>query len=139
MRKGHPLATQANSRGLSSRAANAGIRHRRCPGSRGPKLAEKGHSRRFALTVPNLMMALAQLAESDLIATLPRHLVKRHAARFHLVTRAVPISWTPDPVRVIASQAAMADPGISWLFKTIARSIGVGKQSPSVKAMRSRK
>ena len=83
-------------------------------------------------------MALVQLAESDLIATLPRHLVERHAARFHLVTRTVPIPWTPDPVRVIASQAAMADSGISWLFETIARCIGLGKAPRSGKAVRIR-
>ena len=88
------------------------------------KLAERGHSRRVALTVPNFMMALAQLAESDFIATLPRHLVERHATRFHLVMRPVPFPWTPDPVRVVASRAAMADAGVGWLFETVARCMG---------------
>ncbi|RQH12400.1 LysR substrate-binding domain-containing protein [Bradyrhizobium sp. RP6] len=87
------------------------------------RLAERGHTRRVALTVPNFMMALAQLAESDFIATLPRHLVERHAARFDLVMRPVPFPWTPDPVRVVASQAAMADAGVAWLFETVARCI----------------
>ena len=100
------------------------------------KLAEKGHSRRVALTVPNFMMALVQLAESDLIAILPRHLMERHAARFNLVSRPVPLPWTPDPVRVVASQAAMADAGITWLFETIARRFGSGTRSRSVKAPR---
>ncbi|UPJ63449.1 LysR family transcriptional regulator [Bradyrhizobium sp. 191] len=88
------------------------------------RLAERGHSRRVALTVPNFMLALAQLAESDFIATLPRHLVERHAARFDLVIRPVPFPWTPDPVRVVASQAAMADAGVAWLFETVARCLG---------------
>ncbi len=88
------------------------------------KLAERGHSRRVALTVPNFMMALAQLGESDFIATLPRHLVERHAARFDLVMRPVPFPWTPDPVRVVASRAAIADGGVAWLFETAARRIG---------------
>ncbi|MEW6147261.1 MAG: LysR family transcriptional regulator [Bradyrhizobium sp.] len=88
------------------------------------KLAERGHSRRVALTVPNFMMALAQLAESDFIATLPRHLVQRNAARFDLVMRPVPFPWTPDPVRVVASRAAIADGGVAWLFETAARCIG---------------
>jgi DNA-binding transcriptional LysR family regulator len=88
------------------------------------RLAEQGHSRRVALTVPNFMMALAQLAESDFIATLPRHLVERHAMRFGLVTRPVPFAWTPDPVRVVASRAAMADAGVAWLFETVARCMG---------------
>jgi DNA-binding transcriptional LysR family regulator len=83
------------------------------------RLAEQGHSRRVALTVPNFMMALAQLAESDLIATLPRHLVERHATRFHLVARPMPFRWTADSVRVVTSQAAMADAGIAWLFEVM--------------------
>lgn len=93
------------------------------------RLAERGHSRRVALTVPNFMMALAQLAESDFIATLPRHLVERHAARFGLVMRPVPFPWTPDPVRVVASQAAMADAGVAWLFETVARCTGPAARS----------
>ncbi|QIP05879.1 LysR family transcriptional regulator [Bradyrhizobium symbiodeficiens] len=93
------------------------------------RLAERGQSRRVALTVPNFMMALAQLAESDFIATLPRHLVERHAARFGLVMRPVPFPWTPDPVRVVASQAAMADAGVAWLFETVARCMNPATRS----------
>lgn len=88
------------------------------------KLAEKGLSRRIALTVPNFMVALAQLADSDLISTLPRHLVMRHAARFDLEALPVPFPWRADPVRVIASKAAMADAGIAWIFDAVARCLG---------------
>jgi len=129
MRKGHPLARKA------SLAAYLAAQHLLVSaigdalGVVDAKLAEQGHARRVALTVPNFMMALVQLAESDLIATLPRHLVERHAARFNLVTRPVPLPWTPDPVRIIASQAAMADVGIAWLFETMARCIGSGRRS----------
>ena len=38
-------------------------------------LAKRGLPRRVALTVPNFMMALALIAETDLIAALPRRLV----------------------------------------------------------------
>jgi hypothetical protein len=50
--------------------------------------------------------------------------------------RPVPLPSTPDPVRVVASQAAMADAGIAKLFETMARCIGSGTQSRSVKASR---
>jgi DNA-binding transcriptional LysR family regulator len=90
------------------------------------KLAEMGLSRRVALTVPNFMMALAQLAETDLIASLPRHLVARHAARFGLETAPVPLPWQKDPVRVVASKAAMADAGIAWMFEAVARCLEPG-------------
>ncbi|WP_291861505.1 LysR family transcriptional regulator [Bradyrhizobium sp.] len=101
------------------------------------RLAEKGLSRRVALTVPNFMMALAQVAETDLISTLPRHLVMRHAARFGLVVAPVPLPWRKDPVRVVASKAAMADAGIAWMFEAIARCLGQSvteaKRQPKVR------
>jgi DNA-binding transcriptional LysR family regulator len=88
------------------------------------KLAEKGLSRRVTLTVPNFMMALAQLAETDLVATMPRHLVQRHAARFGLETCHTPFPWRADPVRIVASKAAMADAGIAWMFDAVVRCLG---------------
>jgi DNA-binding transcriptional LysR family regulator len=133
MRKGHPIARKP------SFEAYVAAQHLLVSAIGDPlgvvdaKLVEKGLSRRVALTVPNFMMALVQLAESDLIATLPRHLVKRHAARFKLVMHPVPFPWTPDPVRLVASQAAMADAGIAWLFETMARCIGSVTSSRSVR------
>jgi hypothetical protein len=67
---------------------------------------------------------------------LPRHLVERHAARFNLVTRPLPLPWTPDPVRIVAS---LADAGIAWLFETMARCIRSATQSRSVEGKRHRK
>jgi DNA-binding transcriptional LysR family regulator len=98
------------------------------------RLAEKGLSRRIALTVPNFMMALAQLAETDLIATLPRHLVMRHARRFGLDVAPVPLPWKKDPVRVVASKAAMADAGIVWMFDAIARCFDGGGEIEATSA-----
>ena len=43
-------------------------------------LAKKRRSRRVAVTVPNFMMALAVISETDLIAALPRQLVAMHAS-----------------------------------------------------------
>jgi DNA-binding transcriptional LysR family regulator len=123
MRKGHPLARALNltayvkAQHLLVSAIGDAL------GIVDIRLAEQGHSRRVTLTVPNFMMALAQLAESDLIATLPRHLVEQHATRFHLVARPMPFRWTADPVRVVASQAAMADAGIAWLFEVLTNCI----------------
>jgi DNA-binding transcriptional LysR family regulator len=139
MRKGHTLARKPSLTGylaaqhmlVSAIGDAVGVVDRR--------LAEQGHSRRVAVTVPNFMMALVQLAESDLVATLPRRLVERHAARFNLVTRPVPLPWTPDPVRVVASQAAMADAGIAWMFETMARCFGSPMRARSVKGRRPRK
>jgi len=102
------------------------------------KLSEQGQSRRVVLTVPNFMMALVQLAEIDLVATLPRHLVARHAGRFNLTTCPVPLPWKPAPVRVLASKAAMADAGIAWLFETMERCMGVSLKARAAERRRAR-
>ena len=120
MRKGHPLARNPDLAGYLAMphmlVSAIGDAH----GVVDAKLAEKGYARRVALTVPNFAMALIQLADSDLVATLPRRFVARHADRFGLVTCPVPLPWTRDPVRVLASRAAMADAGIAWLFEALA-------------------
>jgi DNA-binding transcriptional LysR family regulator len=88
-------------------------------------LAKEGLSRRVVLTVPNFMIALATIAESDIIATLPRTLVQRHAKRFGLQLREIPLRSPrqPDAIGVVSTKAAMADAGVAWLFETVARGL----------------
>jgi DNA-binding transcriptional LysR family regulator len=81
-------------------------------------LAKRGLQRRIALTVPTFMMALAHLSGSDLIAALPRRLVRRHAAQFGLVYVDLPFKRKSDSIKVIATKAAMQDAGIAWLMET---------------------
>lgn len=124
MRRGHPFARDPS---LKSYLA---MRHMLVSaigdayGVVDQRLAEKGLSRRVALTVPNFMLALAQLAETDLVATLPRQLVMRHAARFGLELSPIPFAWRADPVRVVASTTAMADAGVAWMFDALASCLG---------------
>ena len=49
-------------------------------------LAKQGRSRRIALTVPNFMLALAVIAETDLISALPRTFVAMHGEHFGIVS-----------------------------------------------------
>ena len=79
-------------------------------------LAKRGLSRRIALTVPNFMMALAIVAETDLIAALPGQFLAMHAARFGVVTTKAPVELRRDHIRAVASKAAMKDAGVAWLF-----------------------
>ena len=76
-------------------------------------LAKHGLSRRIALTVPNFMMALAIIAETDLIAALPKQLMAMHAARFGVVSAKAPIPLRSDQIRAIATRSAMMDAGVS--------------------------
>ncbi len=121
MRRGHPFARNPNLKSYLGRRHMLVSAIGDAYGVVDERLAEKGMSRRIALTVPNFMMALAQLSETDLVSTLPKQIVARYAARFGLEVCPVPFSWVDDPVRVVASKAAMADAGITWMFEAIKR------------------
>ena len=79
-------------------------------------LAKHGLARRIALTVPNFMMALAIIAETDLIAGMPKQFMMRYAARFGVVSAKMPLSLRLDAICAIASKSAMMDAGVAWLF-----------------------
>jgi DNA-binding transcriptional LysR family regulator len=79
-------------------------------------LAEKGLSRRVALAVPNFMLALGLLAETDLVAAMPRSLISRQAERFGLVFAEAPLPLRSFTIRVVATRAAMMDAAVAWLF-----------------------
>ncbi|WP_375573710.1 LysR family transcriptional regulator [Ahrensia marina] len=78
-------------------------------------LAAQGLKRRVVLSVPLFLPALAMLADSPMIATLPAALVRLHAARFQL-------SFTPPPITVRTFQVHALrhvrdekNPMINWL------------------------
>ncbi len=83
-------------------------------------LAERGLSRRIALTVPNFMFALVVLAETDLIAALPRRFAAMHAARFGVVFLDAPLPLGRFRLNAAAPQSAMMDRGLEWLFGALA-------------------
>ena len=89
-------------------------------------LAKRGLSRRIALTVPNFMMALAIVAETDLIAALPGQFLAMHAARFGVVSTKAPVPLRSDRIRAVASKAAMMDAGVAWLFGVLQETHPVG-------------
>lgn len=82
-------------------------------------LAKRGRARRLVLTVPNFMMALAIIAESDLIGALPKRFVTAYGARFGVVAAKAPLPLRSDDLCAIASKAAMNDAGVAWLFKVL--------------------
>lgn len=85
-------------------------------------LAKKGMSRRVVLTVSNFLQALAIVAESDLVAAMPRRFVTRYAARYRVVVSEPPIPLSSSPVLAIAPQAATMDEGLTWLLGALERS-----------------
>jgi DNA-binding transcriptional LysR family regulator len=83
-------------------------------------LAGRGLSRRVALTVPNFMLAMALVAETDFVAAMPRTLVAMHGARFGVTSVEAPLPFDRFPIRLIALKVAMMDAGIAWLVGRLA-------------------
>jgi DNA-binding transcriptional LysR family regulator len=100
------------------------------------ELAKRGKSRRIVLTVSNFMQALAIVAESDLVAALPRQFVAKHAKNYKLVVSEPPFPFLSAPLRVVAPQAALRDAGLVWLLEVIERA---AKHAKMVRPGRSRK
>lgn len=82
-------------------------------------LGKRGRARRIALTVPSFTMALEYVAHSDLLAALPRRLVRRHAGRFGLTAAELPFKRKPDPIQAVTTKASMLDAGVAWLVATL--------------------
>lgn len=83
-------------------------------------LAERKLSRRVALTVPNFMLAAALLAETDLIAALPRRFVELFGPRFKLASAKAPIPLPKFALSMVAPKPALQDAGIGWLSDVLA-------------------
>ena len=86
-------------------------------------LARLGLARRVALTVPDFASGLATVAETDLIATMPRRFVAMHAARFAVVSREVPLRLRSFSIQAAMPRAALTDMGRAWLFATLGEAV----------------
>lgn len=84
-------------------------------------LADQNRSRRIAVTVPNFMFALAVVADTDLIAALPRRFLAMHAPRFGVVGLEAPLSLGRFRLNAAAPKVAMMDAGLAWLFGMLGR------------------
>jgi DNA-binding transcriptional LysR family regulator len=77
----------------------------------------KGHglARHVALRLPHFYAAMAVVAESDLVVTLPRSIAVRHAAALGLVALETPLAPPSFTTAVIWPEVLDADPGNAWL------------------------
>jgi DNA-binding transcriptional LysR family regulator len=121
MRAGHPLGARPSLARYCAAShvlvSNSGDPH----GAVDTELAKLGRSRRVAATVTSFLFALAVVAESDLVAAVPRQ-SSIYARRFGIVLADPPAPLAPlmrSPIHVVATRAAMADAGVAWLFRAI--------------------
>ncbi|MBV8869861.1 MAG: LysR family transcriptional regulator, partial [Acetobacteraceae bacterium] len=78
-------------------------------------LAKAGVSRRVVAAVPYFLAALATVARTDLLATVPSRVARCHAAGFGLATAVPPVPVRSFPVRMVWSRRLGADPALAWL------------------------
>ena len=76
-------------------------------------------ARHIAVTVPNFMMGLTILAESDLVGALPRRLAVTYGARFGLQTAELPLPVTLNDICLVVPKSALMDAGIAWLYDSV--------------------
>jgi DNA-binding transcriptional LysR family regulator len=76
-------------------------------------------ARQVAVTVPNFIMGLAILAESDLIGAMPRRLADLYAGRFGLATAELPLPAPSNDICLVAPNSALMDTGVAWLYDTV--------------------
>lgn len=79
------------------------------------RLSAAGRSRSVVCAVPQFFPALAALACSDLVATLPAGLVRLHAAAFGLAFREPPLALRRFEVAAFIHRRNERNPMIEWL------------------------
>jgi DNA-binding transcriptional LysR family regulator len=78
-------------------------------------LARLGRERRIALRLPHFYAAMAVVARSDLVVTLPRSMAVRFQGELGLVALTPPIDRPPFTVTAIWPEVLDGDAGMRWL------------------------
>ncbi|MEC9462381.1 MAG: LysR substrate-binding domain-containing protein [Pseudomonadota bacterium] len=78
-----------------------------------------GRSRRIVLGLPSFLPALAAVAQSDAIVTLPRRVAQDFAGGFGLVTAEPPIAIRRFPVSAFWHRRNDSDPLTQWLVQEL--------------------
>jgi DNA-binding transcriptional LysR family regulator len=76
-----------------------------------------------ALTVPNFMFAMAVVAESDLIAALPRRFVESHGKAVGVVAVEPPMPLGQSKLNAVLPRTAASDQGLSWLADRLVEAV----------------
>jgi DNA-binding transcriptional LysR family regulator len=82
-------------------------------------LARKAVTRRVRASVPMFLTALASVARSDLIATVPARLARQFGPAFGLRVLDPPLEIDSFPISIVRHISAQGDHGLSWLAKCV--------------------
>lgn len=97
-------------------------------------LERQGLARRVALTVPNFLLGLAVLGETDLVAAMPLRQLRLHGARFGVMTAPLPVELGRFDVQAVIPRVGAADAGLAWLLDVIASSWEQRAEAPPAQA-----
>jgi|SoiMethySBSTD1v2_1073268.scaffolds.fasta_scaffold285030_2 DNA-binding transcriptional LysR family regulator len=101
-------------------------------------LAGLGRSRRVALTVPSFFMALAIVADTDLLAAVPRSFARVQGARAGLAVIEPPLPLPRFQLRMILPAGGLTDAGLAWLCSAIRQGAGLREATPPPSSPRRR-
>jgi DNA-binding transcriptional LysR family regulator len=90
------------------------------PGVLDADLAVMRLARRVAMPLPHFYAAMAVVACTDLVVTLPQTLAAPFAPGFGLVMRDPPVPRAPFTTTLIWPEALDRDPGHAWLRRVVA-------------------
>ncbi|MEM9248215.1 MAG: LysR family transcriptional regulator [Pseudomonadota bacterium] len=80
-------------------------------------LGEMGLSRTVCLALPGFLPALAAVARSDFVATLPRAVALQNIARFDLAYAEPPMPIRPFDVSIVRHRRNLRSPLLSWCLR----------------------
>ena len=80
--------------------------------------------RRVVAAVPLFLQALATVAETDLICTVPARLARRHANKFGLAVLKAPLAIRPFTVSAVWHRRTTSDPTATWIRNQIMEVVG---------------
>lgn len=86
-------------------------------------LAERGLERRVAMTIPHFAAAPSVLANSDLIASLPKRLSDRFAAQYGLIARELPFESHRTRHEMLWHPRVDKHPAHQWMRQTIKEAV----------------
>src|SRR5262245_41549913 len=86
-------------------------------------LEARGLKRRVVLAAPTFLLALAAVAETDLVFAAAETPLRSQAKRFGLVIAPTPLPIQSDHIMAIVPRSALADAGVVWLIEEVARAI----------------
>lgn len=119
VRTGHALSRRATLEDYASAAHLLVSSQGAARGFVDDVLEAHGARRTIHLSVPNFLLGLAIVGETELACAMPRRLVARYGRRFGVTAVEPPVPLRSDPIELVCPSAALPDPAMAWLIEKV--------------------